>query len=147
MSELLAQSSPSSPPPDPHEGPPAVPPVIDPGAWEDFPVFRETFLYYLTPRAYAAAVRGVGEWLFGMVLECYGQWPAWPESATRTEVRAALADLRHLEGFLTSVGREHEVSSLADDDTRLSQLAARLAPELGALAAEIERALAPGEER
>src|SRR4051812_43306982 len=85
----------------------AVPPAIDPAAWEDFAVFRETFLMYLTPPGYAAALRTVGEMLFTMILENYDPWPGWPESSTRTELRAAVADLRHLEGFLQSVGREH----------------------------------------
>jgi hypothetical protein len=64
------------------------------------------------PTGYAAAVRKVGEMLFTMILESYAPWPGWPESSTRTELRAAVADLRHLEGFLVAVGREHAVSSL-----------------------------------
>lgn len=141
MPELLAHSSSDSALPDPEEGPPAVPPVLDPEAWEDFAVFRETFLFYLTPPAYARAVRGVGEMLYALVLESYGRWPAWPESATRTELRAALADLRHLEGFLASVGREQVVSLLADDDARLSALAADQAREVARVADALAEAL------
>jgi hypothetical protein len=83
--------------------------VIDSAAWEDFAVFRETFLMYLTPPDYAAALRKVGEILFTMILENYAPWPGWPESSTRTELRAALADLRHVEGFLGAVGRARRV--------------------------------------
>jgi hypothetical protein len=116
--------------------------VIDPAAWEDFAVFRETFLMYLTPPDYAAALRKVGEMLFTMILENYDPWPGWPESSTRTELRAALADLRHLEGFLGAVGREHVVSSLGKEDDRLSRFAARQAAEVAKIAHRIDAELA-----
>jgi hypothetical protein len=120
----------------------AVPPEIDPAAWEDFAVFRETFLMYLTPPGYAAALRKVGEMLFTMILESYDPWPGWPESSTRTDLRAALADLRHLEGFLGAVGREHVVSSLGREDDRLSRFAARQTAEIARIAHRIEAELA-----
>ena len=123
----------------------AVPPIIDPGAWEDFPVFRETFLMYVTEPAYNAALRETGEFLFTMLLEQYGNWPAWTESSTRIELRAALADLRHVQGFLVSVGQEHRLSSLSSEDSALSQAAARIAVELGELADQIEHDLATGQ--
>jgi hypothetical protein len=122
--------------------PPASPPVIDPATWEDFAVFRETFLMYFTPPGYAAALRTVGEMLHTMILESYDPWPGWPESSTRTELRAALADLRHLQGFLQSVGREHAVSSLTRPDDRLSRFAARQAAEVAKIAHRIEAELA-----
>jgi hypothetical protein len=147
---------PAAPPPPERSGPesgsqvaatpppasPAVPPTIDPRAWEDFAVFRETFLMYLTPPGYAAALRTVGEMLFTMILENYDPWPGWPESSTRTELRAALADLRHLQGFLQSVGREHVASSLTRPDDRLSRFAARQAGEVAKIAHRIEAELA-----
>lgn len=117
--------------------------MVDPALWEDFPVFRETFLMYLTLPPYADALRTVGDFLFMLVLDVYGGWPAWSESATRTELRAALADLRHLEGFLASVGKEHVLSSLSPDDARLSQLAGTLAAHLGELAGTLGAALGP----
>jgi hypothetical protein len=120
----------------------ATPPTIDPAAWEDFAVFRETFLMYLTPPGYAAALRTVGEMLHTMILESYDPWPGWPESSTRTELRAALADLRHLEGFLGAVGREHVASSLTRPDDRLSRFAARQAVEVAKIAHRIEAELA-----
>ena len=120
----------------------AVPPEIDPAAWEDFAVFRETFLMYLTPPGYAAALRTFGEMLHGMILESYNPWPGWPESSTRTELRAALADLRHLEGFLGAVGREQVVSSLTRPDDRLSRFAARQAAEVAKIAQRIEAEVA-----
>jgi hypothetical protein len=125
--------------------PPASPPVIGPAAWEDFAVFRETFLMYLTPPGYAAALRTVGEMLHTMILESYNPWPGWPESSTRTELRAAVADLRHLEGFLGAVGREHVASSLTRPDDRLSRFAARQSAEVAKIAHRIEAELAAGE--
>jgi hypothetical protein len=122
--------------------PPAAPPAADPDAWEDFPAFRETFLMYVTPPGYAAAIRKAGEMLYSLMLEAPTEWPGWPESSTRTEMRAAAADLRHLQGFLASVGREREASSLDAEDAYLSNVAARLARQIGHAAAGIERELA-----
>jgi hypothetical protein len=135
---------PSPEPSTPQDGPQvaAVPPTIDPATWEDFAAFRETFLMYLTPPGYAAALRTVGEMLHTMILESYNPWPGWPESSTRTELRAAVADLRHLEGFLGAVGREHVASSLARADERLSRFAARQAAEVARIAHRIEAELA-----
>jgi hypothetical protein len=116
--------------------------VIDPAAWEDYPAFRETFLMYFTPPGYAGALRTVGEMLHTMILENYTPWPGWPESSTRTELRAAVADLRHLQGFLASVGRERELSSLDPEDAYLSNTAARLARQIKHAADGIERELA-----
>jgi hypothetical protein len=121
--------------------PAAVPPEIDPNAWEDYPAFRETFLMYFTPPGYAEALRTVGEMLHAMILESYDPWPGWPESSTRTEMRAALADLRHLQGFLASVGREKELSSLDAEDAYLSQIAGKLSRQIKHAADGIEREL------
>jgi hypothetical protein len=154
MPELTQQSTAPTPPPvppiPPEDDPPAAatPPVIDPAACEDFPAFRETFLMYFTPPGYADALRTVGEMLHTMILENYRPWPGWPESSTRTEMRAALADLRHLQGFLGSVGREREVSSLDPEDAYLSNIAAKLSRQIRHAADGIERELdgAPGAE-
>ena len=150
MPELIEQSTAPAPPPVPPGVPPippetdrpVVPPVIDPAAWEDYPAFRETFLMLFTPPGYAEALRAVGEMLHTMVLENYTPWPGWPESSTRTEMRAALADLRHLQGFLASVGREKDLSSLDPEDAYLSNTAARLARQIKHAADGIERELA-----
>ncbi|HVR97051.1 MAG TPA: hypothetical protein VMW27_10575, partial [Thermoanaerobaculia bacterium] len=91
MPELTQESS--SPPA-------AVPPVIPPDAWERYPVFRESFLLYVSEPSFNAALRTAADHFFLMLLESYQRWPAWPESSTRTEMRAAVADMRHLQGFL-----------------------------------------------
>ncbi len=121
--------------------PAATPPRILPPSWEDFPAFRETFLLYFTERPTNAALRVVGRMLHELVLEYCHHWPDWSDGVTRTELRAALADLRHLEGYLGTVGREHETASLSDADTSLSRLAARQAVELARIAEEIELAI------
>jgi hypothetical protein len=120
------------------------PPAVDPAAWEAFPAFRETFLMYVTPPGHAAAIRGFGEMLYTLLLETPPEWPDWPESSTRTEMRAAAADLRHLQGFLGSVGQEREASSLNPEDAYLSNIAAKLSRQLGKVAEWIERELQQG---
>lgn len=137
MPELTPESS--SPPP-------AVPATIDPATWEDFPVFRETFLMYVSEPAFNASLRTAGEHFFSMLLEHYDRWPQWQESTTRTELRAAVADLRHLQGFLKTVGTEHRMSSLSIEDAWLSKFAGKLAPQVGKLASWIERELAGPQE-
>ena len=119
----------------------AAPPIIDPATWEDFPIFRETFLLYITDPAYNAALRIFGRLLHELVLEYYRHWPNWLEGATATELRAAVADLRHLEGYLGAVGREHEEASLTEPEMALSRLAARQSGELTRIADELEQAL------
>jgi hypothetical protein len=123
---------------------PAAPPVIDPAAWEDFPVFRETFLAYISEPKFNAALRTAAAHFFGMLLETYDRWPAWPESSTRTELRAAVADLRHLQGYLASVGQERHLSTLNPADVPLSKHAARVARLLNQVATTLERKLAKG---
>jgi hypothetical protein len=120
---------------------PATPPRIAPAEWEDYPAFRETFLMYFTEPPANAALRIFGRLFHDLVLEHYHHWPAWPESVTATELRSALADLRHLEGYLEAVGREREAAELKDSDATLSRIAGRLARELARVADEIESAI------
>lgn len=97
---------------------------------------------YVTPIGYYAALRATGEMLYSLLLETPAEWPGWEESATKTEMRAAARDLRHLQGFLASVGREREVSSLDAEDAYLSMIAGKLSRQLDRMAAAIERELA-----
>lgn len=141
---VIPDSPSASPAPPPAQGGSyggAVPPIIDPAAWEDFPVFRETFLLYITDPAYNAALRIFGRLLHELVLEYYHHWPNWLEGVTATELRAAVADLRHLEGYLGAVGREREEASLTEPEMALSRLAARQSGELTRIADELEQAL------
>jgi hypothetical protein len=122
----------------------AVPPILDPGQWESYPVFRESALLYISEPQFNAALRVAGEHFYSMLLEVYDSWPEWPESSTRMELRAAVADMRHLQGFLASIGLERKASSLEPADHKLAKYAAELARTLNKLAGGIERKLAKG---
>jgi hypothetical protein len=116
-------------------------PDVPPDDWERLPAFRETFLMYITPPDYVAALQTMGEMLYSLILNNPAEWPGWPESSTRTEMRAAGADLRHLQGFLRSVEKEREVSSLDAEDAYLALMAGKLSRKLGRMAEWIEREL------
>ena len=117
-------------------------PDVPPDDWERLPAFRQSVLMYVTPPGYVAALQTMGEMLSSLILDAPAEWAGWPESATRTELRAAGADLRHLQGFLRSVGRERDVSSLDAEDAYLSLMAGKLSRKLGRMAEWIERELA-----
>lgn len=117
------------------------PPAPNPVEWEESPVFRETFLLHVTMQDYNEALRTVARFLYEMVLE-YRHWPALPESHTTSELRAALADLRHLQGYLSSVGRERKSSLLSALDADLARVAARAGLAVAGVASEIEKTLA-----
>jgi hypothetical protein len=128
---------------DRDESTPAPIPHLDPAFWEKHEGFRETFLLHYTEPKANETLRNLGNLLFDLSLEREDQGPSRPESSTRSELQAALADLRFLEGFLTSVGRGHIVSSLAPEDIGLSRFAAGQALNLGAIANRIEEELGP----
>jgi hypothetical protein len=127
--------------PDRRKSTPAPIPLIDPAAFEEHEGFRETLLSRYTEPHANETLRRLGELLFNLSLECAEGWPPRPEGETRAELSAALADLRHLQGFLSAVGREHEISSLSDADDALSIFAGEQAGELARIADEIEAAL------
>ena len=74
-------------------------PRIKPVKFEDFPAFRETFLVRFTLPGHAEAFRTIGQLIDEMANEYRHYWPD-TEPVPRAELRAALADLRHLEGYL-----------------------------------------------
>ena len=116
-------------------------PHIDPAEWEEHEGFRETLLLHVTEPKANAVFRDLGAVLLDMALGCADSWPHHPQGETRAELQAALADLRHLEGFLTALGQEHIVSSLEDDNDALSRFAARQAIAVGRIADRIEEEL------
>lgn len=121
----------------------------NPFAFEDREGFRETFLMHFTRPGDAEVLRRFGVMLFDAALESARLWPDWPESATRAELRAAAADLRHLAEFLAALGLSRELSALTSADERLSRFAGRQAKQVVRIAERIETKLAtsaPAEE-
>lgn len=102
--------------PDQEQPTPAPIPRIDPAAWEQHQGFRETLLRHYTEPEANTTLRRLGALLFNQALECPGGRPDHSEGETHSELRAALADLRHLHGFLFSLGQEHVVWSLSPAD-------------------------------
>ncbi|HEX5720865.1 MAG TPA: hypothetical protein VF179_32215 [Thermoanaerobaculia bacterium] len=74
-------------------------PRIKPVQFEEFPAFRETFLVRYTMPGDAEAFRTIGRLIDEMAGEYRHYWPD-EDFTPRAELRAALADLRHLEGYL-----------------------------------------------
>jgi hypothetical protein len=122
------------------------PPAIDPTRWEDFPTFRESFLRWFTEPTANAALRSFGMLLHDLILEANRVQPAEPEGIYRHDLRAALADLRAVQGFLAFIGGELE--DLDEDDPedadsyQLCELAERLARRVARIAVEVEKVLA-----
>lgn len=125
--------------------PPAVtPPTIDPARWEDTEGFRETFLLYFTTPEANAGLRTVATLLYDLVLEASTPlMPPHPEGWARAQVRAAVADLRHMQGFLDSLTQEAEGASLEPYEEHLYRFAGARAAVLAQAADEIEAQLGP----
>ena len=119
----------------------AVPPVIVPECWENFDGFRETFLADFTVPEHNAALRRLCSVLSALTGEAYQALPKAPEGWYRTQVRAALADLRFLQGYLTETADEG-AWNIPDGDEALARLVRRKVKALGKIADAIEAALA-----
>ena len=91
--------------------------------------FRETLLMLFTAPGDSAALRQVGNLLQLVGNECRQYWPDDTEKYPRPQLRAALADLRYLEGYL---GRY-----LGD----VAPFAAELAEDLRPIADRLDAAL------
>ena len=136
----LPKSNPRSSPPPTLDGPAVSPPVIDPERFEDFMTFRETFCVYFPDAKANAQLRGFGHLLFEMVLETWGQWPDHREGIFPNELRAAVADMRHLQGAMSSwCGPAFSRSS--EYETRLAGVGADVALAIGELAGRLETEL------
>lgn len=107
---------------------PAPIPVIQPEKFDDYAVFRETFLKFITDRATNSALRAFGEVQFDAFLECLHFWPKHAKSTGHANFRAVIADLRHLQGFLAD-----------EPDEDYAQVARRFSRELGEIADKLER--------
>jgi hypothetical protein len=99
-------------------------------------------LYLLDDPADREAVRHAGRVLHDLALEATREQPG-EESATRAELRAAAADLRHVVGYLLHVIRRSVVEcSLDESDERLARFAGKVGRRVGALVEKIEGRLA-----
>jgi hypothetical protein len=125
--------------PDPNPNTPNHP--LTPAGWEESAGFRETFLYHFYQPQDAAALRHLATMLHESSLEMARYGPVTQESATREELRAATADLRHLQGFLAAVARSPQEAALQPADLALAALAGRHAQALAEIAAALEHAL------
>jgi hypothetical protein len=128
----------------------ASPPVLRPEDWEKQPTFRETFLLFVTDPGANATLRELGRLLRAFTLDFCGLWPSHPEGVFRAQLRAAIADLRHVEGAFG----EWIAFSESPEETRLAAAVARATESLHEVADGLERALgpdgdepAPGEEK
>jgi len=123
-----------APPADLPSDPAAGPAVLDPVRWEDFEGFRETFLLNFSDPRDNAALRALGRVLYHLILEAAHVMPGPPEGWIRAHLRAAVADLRFLQGFLSFVAE--------GDEEDLCREVAREARSLGRIADGIEARLA-----
>ncbi len=117
------------------------PQSLTPAGWDESAGFRETFLFHYDDPDDARALRHVARMFHESILELARSAPPGAESSTRLELRAAVADLRHVQGFLATVGRHLEESELSVADGELAALAARQSLAVAGLAAVIEQAL------
>ncbi len=133
ISEPAPQPSHTTPSPSPKSQPPA--------GWDESAGFRETFLRHVTDAEDDRALRHLARMLHESTLELAHFAPPSGESATREELRAAAADLRHLQGFLAAIARSRVESELAPADAELADVADRQSHAVAGLAAVLEQAL------
>jgi hypothetical protein len=92
-------------------------------------------------------LRAAGGLLYDLILEYRRFWPDHPEGHFRAHLRAAVADLRHLQGFLAewdgpdtdhkSPQEEHLAKIGGEVSSELARLADRLETEMGAWRGEV----------
>jgi hypothetical protein len=126
-------------------------PMVKPADWYDFRAFRETFLCDVWDKKDMEAFRAFGGLQQRLLGEVGFFWPFTYMDATAHYLRAALADLRYLQGFLVEHSRRSEDDKDGDREQydeaeeavkrhdALCELGNRVAQQLGALAAELEK--------
>jgi hypothetical protein len=125
----------------------AVPPIIDPDAFERFEGWRETTLAVFTEPTANATLRAFAEFIYTVCLEYSHYWPPEPEGSFRHQCRAAVADLRHLQGYLAMLDQARVDASLTEDSERISAVCGRLSPRVKKIADALEIALVPRPEK
>ena len=118
----------------------ATPPLFP---WEDHPAFRFTFLMHFTQPGDREALEHIGKMLYDSALELSGKWPRLPESSTRAELRAVLADLKHAESFIATVAGSRHVASLGPEDERLTYMVDEVWRMVGRTASILETLIGP----
>jgi hypothetical protein len=104
--------------------------------WTEAASIRETTMRSIDDAKDRKAIRRLSRMLYLYALETT-RGP-FTESPTRDELRAAAADLRYLEGYLSMTGDAHSASSLPPPDDDLARFAGKLAGKVGAIAESIE---------
>jgi len=115
----------------------AGPPIVDPEAFHVFHGFRETSLCLFTNPEHNAALRATGRLIYAMASEGDNDWPAEPEGHPRHQLRAAVADLHFLQGFLGMLGRPLECSREGHEG-HLARVALRLSGQVAEIAAVLD---------
>ena len=121
-------------------------PVIDPAAFDEFDGLRETTLAIFTDAKVNTLLREFVDFVYTVCLEYSKYWPREPEGSFKHQTRAALADLRHLQGYMSMLAEQHIDAALEDDEERLSVVCGRLAPRLKKIGDTLEKELGPWEE-
>lgn len=107
--------------------------------WSEADAIRETALLYLDDPDDKETMRRLGRLIYNLAVETT-RLP-FEESMTHAELRAAIGDLRHVEGFLDSVRRSADDSDLPPEEEDLAIFAGRMARQVGALVESIEARL------
>jgi len=116
--------------------------IVDPAKWEDYPVFRETFVSTWLNDEKAAAARAFGKALYRMGAASGDTWQATTSDARAMELASVVADLRCLEGYLKWIGEMESVQT--SREARWTRFAQRFAKKVARLADEIEREVEAG---
>lgn len=116
----------------------APPPVIVPENWESFQGFRETFLLHFPGAEVNAAFRTIATLVYDLILETPTLQPAPPEGYVRAHLRAAIADLRFLQGHLHALAED---TSPAPEDEPLCRAAGTRAILLKRITDDLEEQL------
>lgn len=116
--------------------------------WDDAGIFRETYLSELSDEQAVGVLRDFGILQLIFMREALTSWPFRAIDSTVHRLRAAAADLRHLQGFVGAFcERPHEDRKtdmeqggevLAAQGDRFCDLGRRISEAIAALADEIE---------
>ena len=124
----------------------AAPPILDPDAFLEYEGLRETTLALFTDAKANTTLRNMVDFVYTISLEYSRYWPHEPEGYFRHRCRAAIADLRHLQGYMADLGQMRFDSCHSDGDDRIAALCGRLSPRVKKIADALERALLPSPE-